>query len=113
MRISDWSSDVCSSDLRDRILDQILHDLLELDAFPVASARYFGGDQGIIAGLAINPAGPAVGAGRRIDLRRRAGRTRVAFDTGADRIFHVSRARWNEDARQPDRTPQGEGRPVG
>src|SRR3546814_2729978 len=38
------------SAVRNRILDQILHDLLELDALAVASARYFGGDQGLIVG---------------------------------------------------------------
>src|SRR3546814_14154676 len=77
------------------------------------SARYFGRDKGIIAGLAIDPAGPAIGAGRRVDLRRRARRGRVAFDEGAERIFPVHCARRNENTRQSDRARLREGRHVG
>src|SRR3546814_17552011 len=80
MRISDWSSDVGSSDLLvrnlekqtsgpktlrskslgrryaalDSGLDQPLHFLLQLRALAVAAGRNLGGNQTILAGLAVD-----------------------------------------------------------
>src|SRR3546814_3714833 len=42
MRISDWSSDVCSSDLLDRVLGQVrhaVHGVVDADAVPVDGGR--------------------------------------------------------------------------
>src|SRR3546814_13850762 len=45
--------------VRNRIIDQILHDLLEIHCLAVSSARSFGRDPGILAGLAFDPARPS------------------------------------------------------
>src|SRR3546814_20512491 len=52
MRISDWSSDVCSSDLRDR-LDGLDTALAAINALPLdAVSAHTGIDQTAIAGIA-------------------------------------------------------------
>src|SRR3546814_9982517 len=45
-------------------LDQPLHFLLQLRALAVAAGRNLGGNQTIIAGLAVDPANPAISARR-------------------------------------------------
>src|SRR3546814_1457069 len=94
MRISDWSSDVCSSDLRGARQDDALH-----RAFHQHGDRHGGGEVGL-AGTGRADAEHQLMAAQRLDvglLSRRSRRQRADVRRGGKECVSQCRSRWARD----------------
>src|SRR3546814_1592265 len=87
MRISDWSSDVCSSDLIDRQVDEIW-DLGVRELFPYHDINSALGGTGIFNGLTLNLIG-FLQTGSSVSRRNA---TRRRFNSSPERSEEIGRA---------------------
>src|SRR3546814_4276988 len=91
MRISDWSSDVCSSDLR--VLDDKGEVPALAHAFAEAQRRHVAWESAVLYPLARARLHPALlrDLSRRLERRRRQGRSRLRRRGGPEAASHPER----------------------
>src|SRR5205814_3249612 len=85
--LSDWSSDVCSSDLNDRAVDQALAGMLEIHGDAIADHRLHLADSPIgLAGMADANAGEEARGHRQSCVQARTeGRSRIEIGRASGR----------------------------